>query len=243
MTTASEPHATMRRRGDIEGLRGVAILSVVLYHAGLGWVSGGYVGVDAFFVVSGFLITTLLWREAEATGRIAFGAFYARRARRLLPAAVLVIVATVVASKVWMPPLRAVGVGKDGIAASAYVANYRFAAGPTGYLEAATAPSPLQHYWSLGVEEQFYLVWPALVLAVFAFVLRRGRHGAAVPLAVAGVVSFVACVWLTTTSPSIAFYGLPTRTWEFVVGGLVAISAARWRRLGDRAASLLAGAG
>src|SRR5262245_41654680 len=186
---------TGRHQADIEGLRGVAILAVVLYHCGL--VHGGFVGVDVFFVLSGFLITRLLWREMRETGRVSFASFYARRARRLLPASILVIVVTVIASVHWLAPLAAQSVMRDARAASLYVANYRFAAQRTNYL-ATSAPSPLQHYWSLGVEEQFYAVWPLLMVGVFA--LARRRHGAnsrakapavAKMLAVVGVVSFV----------------------------------------------------
>jgi peptidoglycan/LPS O-acetylase OafA/YrhL len=164
-------------RADIEGLRGVAVLAVVVYHAGLGVVGGGFVGVDVFYVLSGFLITGLLWDELQRTGRLRFGAFYARRARRLLPAAVVVLVVTVAAASVWLSPLQARVVAQDAVAAAFYMANYRFAALRTDYL-ADVSPSPLQHYWSLGVEEQFYLLWPVLVLVVF--VVGR-RLGASVP--------------------------------------------------------------
>jgi peptidoglycan/LPS O-acetylase OafA/YrhL len=154
---------TSHHRADIEGLRAVAVVAVVLYHAGLGAASGGFVGVDAFFVISGFLITGLLWRELDATGRISLRTFYARRARRLLPASVLVIVATVIASARWLSPLQARDVGGDGVASALYVMNHRLAMADTSYLDVAS-PSPLQHYWSLAVEEQFYVVWPALVI-------------------------------------------------------------------------------
>ena len=121
-------------RADIEGLRGVAVLAVVVYHAGLGVVGGGFVGVDVFYVLSGFLITGLLWEELQRTGRLRFGEFYARRARRLLPAAVLVLVVTVAAASVWLSPLQARVVAQDAVAAAFYVANYRFAALRTDYL-------------------------------------------------------------------------------------------------------------
>src|SRR5215216_7462871 len=115
-------------RADIEGLRGVAVLAVVVYHAGLGAVGGGFVGVDVFYVLSGFLITGLLWEELDGTGRLRFGAFYARRARRLLPAAVLVLLVTLVASSLWLSLLQVPVVARDAAAAALYVANYRFAA-------------------------------------------------------------------------------------------------------------------
>ena len=155
-------------RTDVEGLRAVAVLAVVLFHAGLPGAGGGYVGVDVFFVISGFLITGLLWRELRGTGRVAFAAFYARRVRRLLPAAVVVLVATVAAATFWLPALQARAVGRDAVAAALYVANYRFAAQRTDYLTSDAPPSPLLHYWSLGVEEQFYAVWPLLLVAALA---------------------------------------------------------------------------
>src|SRR3712207_5375745 len=159
-------------RTDVEGLRAVAVLAVVAYHAGLGPVGGGYMGVDVFYVLSGFLISGLLWGELQRTGRLQFAAFYARRARRLLPAAVLILVVTVAASSLWLSPLQARVVARDAVAAALYVSNYRFAVLRTDYL-ADSSPSPLQHYWSLGVEEQFYLLWPVLLLVVVFLVGRR----------------------------------------------------------------------
>src|SRR5919106_4855761 len=171
---------TSRFRADVEGLRAVAVLAVVVYHAGLSQVGGGFVGVDVFYVLSGFLITGLLWEELQTTGRLRMGAFYGRRARRLLPAAVLVLMVTVVASWVWLSPLQARGAARDAAAAALYVANYRFALQRTDYL-ADASPSPLQHYWSLGVEEQFYLVWPALIIGT-GWLLARAAQRTGVPV-------------------------------------------------------------
>src|SRR5215217_3056429 len=175
-------HETSRFRADVEGLRAVAVVAVVAYHAELGPVRGGFVGVDVFYVLSGFLITGLLWEELDGTGRLRFGAFYARRARRLLPAAVLVLLVTLVASSLWLSLLQVPVVARDAAAAALYVANYRFALQRTDYL-ADASPSPLQHYWSLGVEEQFYLLWPLLLGGVVLAGRRLGWRSPAVAAA------------------------------------------------------------
>jgi peptidoglycan/LPS O-acetylase OafA/YrhL len=211
----------------------VAVLAVVVYHTGLSQVGGGFVGVDVFYVLSGFLITGLRWEELQTTGRLRLGAFYARRARRLLPAAVVVLVVTVAASAIWLSPLQARVVAQDAVAAAFYVANYRFAALRTDYL-ADVSPSPLQHYWSLGVEEQFYLLWPVLVLVVFMVGRRLGARssvGAGAVLVLAGAGSFVLSLRLMALSQPWAFFSLPTRAWELAAWGLVALAAPRLRRL------------
>lgn len=257
MTTLAEPTArrgnTARGRNslsnkqfrpDIEGLRAVAVLAVVLFHAGVPGFGGGFVGVDVFFVVSGFLITGLLWREASGTGTVRMGQFYAGRARRLLPAAALVLVATSVTATLLLPPLRARAVLTDAIASALYVGNYRFAVEGTDYLAAETAASPLQHYWSLGVEEQFYLLWPALILGIAWLLTRSGRNvRSAVPYAcalavVAGGSLAVSLAW-TETMPPWAFFSLPTRAWELAAGGLIALTAAHWRNLPPVCAALV----
>lgn len=215
-------------RPELEGLRGVAVALVVLYHAGLLGVRGGFVGVDVFYVLSGFFITALLLREHAATGRVSLAAFYARRMRRLLPAADLTILATVVASWLILPPLRFPDVGRDAAAAALYVSNIRFAQFATDYLHAGGAPSPFLHFWSLGVEEQFYALWP-LVLIALLFV-GGGRRAIA---AVAGglvAASFACSIWLTSYSQPWAFFNLPARAWELGLGALLAVAPARaWR--------------
>src|ERR1700722_2260326 len=170
------PHLLQKGfRADIEGLRAVAVLAVVLFHAGVPGVGGGYVGVDVFFVISGFLITGLLWREMSTTGTVRMRSFYGARARRLLPASATVAVVTMVGAVALLPVLQARRIVGDGIASALYVSNYRFIFQGVNYLGAVTAPSPFQHYWSLGVEEQFYLVWPALIVGT-AWLLRYSRR-------------------------------------------------------------------
>jgi peptidoglycan/LPS O-acetylase OafA/YrhL len=220
------------------------VVAVVGFHAGLAGWSGGYVGVDIFFVISGYLITGLLWHEWQATGSIALAAFYGRRARRLLPAALLVLLTTVLASVYLLPPLRAHTVLADAIAALFYVGNYRFAAQGTDYLGSTLPPSPVQHYWSLGVEEQFYLVWPALLLA--ALLIGRARSARAgslrcgLALAVVAVSSFLLSWHWTPTLPAWAFFSAFSRAWELAAGGLLALIIPRLGRL-PRAGSLLVG--
>ncbi|MDO8389248.1 MAG: acyltransferase family protein [Actinomycetota bacterium] len=206
---------------EIEGLRGLAVVSVLLYHAGFGF-SGGYVGVDVFFVLSGFLITRLLVRERNATGRISLAAFYARRARRLLPAATLVLLFTVVASYALLNPLRAHDTAVDARWAALFAANVHFARLGTDYLASSAAPSLLQHWWSLAIEEQFYLVWPGLLAAAWA--VWRRVTAAVMTVCVAVVVgSFVVGIALTGSNPVWAYFAPWSRAWELALGGLCAL--------------------
>lgn len=206
-------------RGDIQGLRALAVGLVVLYHGGMPFLHGGYVGVDVFFVISGFLITTHLLQRLEKSGRIDFADFYARRARRILPAALLVVAASVAAALIWMPPLLMKEVWLGAVATALYVPNILFGLQGTNYLAEST-PSIFQHYWSLGIEEQFYLLWPLLLLLVFRFL--PGRRRLLISLTIFATVSFAAGVWMTFQNQPWAFFGLPTRAWELAVGGIVA---------------------
>ena len=228
-------------RPDIEGLRAVAVVAVVLFHAELPGITGGFVGVDVFFVISGFLITGLLWREVSATGSVGLRRFYGARARRLLPASATVGVVIMLGAAVVLPALESRPIFGDGIASALYVSNYRFMLQGVEYLATNLPPSPFQHYWSLGVEEQFYLVWPALIIGT-AWLVRRVRRGAKadapssqrpylVLLALVGAASFALSLVLTRVLPPVAFFSLPTRAWELAVGGLVALTADQWRRL------------
>ncbi|TSD98141.1 acyltransferase [Skermania sp. ID1734] len=246
--TSSTP-AKSGFRPDIEGLRAVAVLAVVLFHAAVPGLTGGFVGVDVFFVISGFLITGMLWREAGGTGTVRLGRFYGARARRLLPAGATVLVATAVGSALLLPPLQVRSVLGDAIASALYVGNYRFAIQGTDYLAADSPPSPFQHYWSLGVEEQFYLVWPALIIGT-AWLLRRvGRRSTDkfapyfFVLSLVAVGSFAISLGWTSDLPPWAFFSLPSRAWELAAGGLVALTARYWRRLPALVAAVLGWAG
>jgi peptidoglycan/LPS O-acetylase OafA/YrhL len=244
MENASTHAAPGGFRPDIEGLRGIAILLVIAYHAGIPGASGGYLGVDVFFVLSGYLITGLLLREAEDTSRIDLAQFYARRARRLLPAAVLVVLATLALGVLVYPPMEQRGLANAAFATSFYISNLWFAFLSTDYLASHAAPSPLLHTWSLAVEEQFYLFWPLMVaLAV------RGARGAArrtrlvATTVVVGVASFVGALMLARIAPSWAFFASPTRAWEFAIGALGVLLVPALLRLPARATRTLAWAG
>ncbi|MEN1976037.1 acyltransferase family protein [Cellulomonas sp. P4] len=218
---------------SIQALRAVAVSLVVVFHLWPSRLTGGYVGVDVFFVISGFLITDHLLRSAERGGGIRLGPFYARRVRRLLPAALLVLLVTAVATVVVVP--RSLWEQfLTGVAASAvYAGNWLFAARSVDYFAADNADSPVQHYWSLGVEEQFYLVWPLLLLVLLAVAARVGVAGRRVVLAglvLLGSVSFVVSVWWTAADQVVAYYATPTHVWEFVAGGLVAVLGLGARR-------------
>lgn len=219
---AVAPPQAQRRTGfrpDIEGLRGVAVLSVLAYHAAVPGFAGGYVGVDVFFVISGFLITGLL------LGRpIGLWDFAARRARRILPAAATVLVATAVAGGALLDPLRGTDLARDLIASAGQVVNWRFVGQQTDYLAAEHAPSPLQHFWSLGVENQFYLLWGVLLLGLARFLHGR-RRTVAITLATTaiGAVSLLLCVRWTATSAPLAYFSTGSRLWEFAAGACAAL--------------------
>jgi parallel beta-helix repeat protein len=234
----AEP-ALRRFRPDIEGLRAIAVIAVVLSHASLG-VPGGYVGVDVFFVISGFLITRQLFDEGNRRGTISFSKFYARRARRILPAATIVTVATLIASYFWAGPLRVAGIARDGIAAALFGVNWRMASTGTNYFSASAPPSPFQHYWSLSVEEQFYLAWPLLLAAVlFVFRKKATRTKALVTvLAILIGTSLWASVYVTQRSAPYGYFGTHTRVWELATGALLAVTADHLRRLPRRIAAI-----
>ena len=227
-------------RQDIQGLRALAVLLVILDHAKIGPFHGGFIGVDVFFVISGFLITGLLVSEAERTGRVSLLGFYARRARRILPAATLVIVATVGFGIYFLSAVEANGAIKDALWATFFAANFKLAHDGTDYFQNDTPPSPMQHYWSLAVEEQFYVVWPLLVLLLCLYAAWRVRRSAGQrslgprvrdlgvsPLVVIVGISFAYSVSYSTTDPVSAYFSPFTRAWELGIGALVACLSTR----------------
>ena len=244
-----------RFRPDVEGLRAVAIVLVVLYHVHAGLAPGGYVGVDVFFVISGFLITGQLVRELRTGGRISFLAFYARRARRILPPAMLTVIVTATASALLLDPLAAERALDDLPSAVYFGANIHFAAQGADYFNAGLSPSPIQHFWSLAVEEQFYIFWP-LLLVVSSLVWLRVRRRSTreqvqrpviaaviVVLAILAAISLMASMRQTPTSPSWAYFSIVTRGWELAVGALVALALPLVARLDRRLAIPLSWAG
>ena len=245
----SDPRRPPRTfRPEIQALRALAVALVVLYHFWPGRLPGGYVGVDVFFVISGFLITGHLLREAESTGRVRLARFWARRARRLLPAAYLVLAVTVVATLLFAPQSLWQQWFRETLGATLYVENWVLAGDAVDYLAADGDPSPVQHYWSLSTEEQFYLVWPLLVVLGTVVAARRGastRRTTTLLLGAATVASFAYSLWLTSTNPAPAYFATTTRAWQFGAGALLALWLTRpgRRPVGDGVRTAVSWAG
>jgi peptidoglycan/LPS O-acetylase OafA/YrhL len=237
-----------KTRYDVQGIRAFAVLAVIVDHL-TGWPGGGFVGVDVFFVISGFLITGLLLREHERTDNISFTAFYRRRFKRIIPASVLVILTTVVAANAIFSSTRFEPLKTDAWWALFFSANWRFGTEHVDYFNADRAISPLQHYWSLGVEEQFYFVWPWLMLAVFALLVRGSRSrntarvvvGAVMAVITAG--SFAWAILQTGSDATLAYFSTFTRVWELGVGALLAVAVPLLARIPDAVRPVMSWAG
>jgi len=217
-------------RPEIDGLRAIAVLSVILYHYSLVGFSGGFVGVDIFFVISGYLITSIIVRECKE-GQFTLLNFYERRARRLLPALFTVLTVTLALGLIIYPPVSLTSLAKSTIATIFFAANIYFQR-QTGYFEPQAENNPLLHMWSLGVEEQFYLVYPLLIIAALRWLPKSLRRLSVIGL----LLSFALCLLLTTKMQVFAFYSLPTRGWELLFGALAALSVirpARNRRINE----------
>lgn len=236
------------KRLDIQGLRMVAVLLVVADHL-FGWPHGGFIGVDVFFVISGFLITGSLLHTIEKTGRISFSNFYRRRIRRIVPAATLVLVVTVGVAYFVFNGSRFNSTWLDAVAGFLFVSNWRFAIEGTDYFNASGPVSPLQHYWSLSVEEQFYFVWPAVIFVVSMVAIRLAWTGRARVALLAGVmgtviaVSFAYAVLDTSTDPSWAYFSTLTRVWELGIGAIVMILISQFQRIPEVARPIIAWSG
>lgn len=227
MTAGRNTSPGLRR--DIQGLRALAVIVVVLDHL-LHWPRGGFIGVDIFFVISGFLITGILLREHERTGRISFVNFYKRRAKRILPASALVLLVTLIASYFVFSQSRFLSILGDTVSALFFAGNWRFAAAGTDYFQSGVPVSPLQHFWSLAVEEQFYFAWPWLMLGIFALLAgrslqRHSRLAVGGAITVVSVASFTWSLYETSNAPTVAYFSTFSRSWELGIGALLAVIA------------------
>ncbi|MSO42964.1 MAG: acyltransferase [Candidatus Planktophila sp.] len=200
---------------QIQGLRALAAIIVTFFHARL--VPGGFIGVDIFYVISGYLITGLILREIDSTGRLNLPAFYQRRIKRLLPTSLFVLFATALVAWFLLPAITRDSLGRDLFAAATYISNYLFAWWQNDYQNLNATPSPFIHYWSLAVEEQFYLLWPVLMI----FLARRGRRALVGGISFVTALSLALSIYQTQSAPILAFYSLPTRAWELGIGALL----------------------
>jgi peptidoglycan/LPS O-acetylase OafA/YrhL len=217
MTSSHHPTRASRRekhRADIQGLRAVAVLLVLLFHLWPNRVTGGYVGVDVFFVISGFLITGHLVRDFQTNGRISLARFWSRRAIRLLPASLVVIFASLVAVLVLVPASQIIQFVTEGAASAAYVVNWVLAAFSVDYLAADNLPSPFQHFWTLSVEEQFYILVPLLLVIAAAVTRSHSLRTFRIVLGGAAALSLGYGIWLTATTPAVAYFSTFTRAWS-----------------------------
>jgi peptidoglycan/LPS O-acetylase OafA/YrhL len=211
-------------RPDIQAMRALAVVLVVLYHAGIPGVHGGFFGVDVFFVISGFVITNVLLREKASKGTTSIPGFYGRRIRRILPAATVVLIATVFATYHWLSYITGALNANDAKYVDAFVGNFHFATLGTQYFTATQPPSTLQQFWSLAVEEQFYLVWPLL----FLFITLPWKRFSPVPRLVVALtlvigVSLAWCIIETQQNEVWAFFSPLTRAWELALGAMLAV--------------------
>ncbi|HEV2058357.1 MAG TPA: acyltransferase family protein [Solirubrobacteraceae bacterium] len=230
-----------RRRPEIQALRAIAVLTVVLYHIWPEAMPGGFVGVDVFFAISGYLITAHLLREVESTGALALWGFWARRARRLLPAALLTLFVCAVGTLLFVPQVYWQQFLTEIAASTAYFQNWQLAGDAVDYLAADNRASPVQHFWSLSAEEQFYLAWP-LLIALGAW-LSRSRAAIFAVLGLVTALSLAYSITETASNPAAAYFVTPTRAWEFGAGGLLALLGARAWQLPDAVRAALSWAG
>lgn len=241
------PAEERKFRPDIEGVRAISSVTVMLYHAGFAFMAGGFTGVDVFYVLSGFLVTGGLLREAEKRGKINFPDFMGRRFRRLLPVSAIVIILTVLATYHWMGPTAGNSVAEDAVWTSLFMANWRFISVGTDYLGAQSTASPLQHYWTLAIEGQFYIAWP-LMMMILAVIARKvvGLSMRTITAAVLVVMFIVSYWWSIVSTPgdaTVAYFSTWTRAWEIAVGCLLAVYLPQILRLSSAIGSWLMIAG
>jgi peptidoglycan/LPS O-acetylase OafA/YrhL len=235
------PHRKDGFRADVQALRALAVSLVVAVHLWPAQVTGGYIGVDVFFVISGFVISSQLIREIDGTGRIQLVQFYARRARRLLPTAFMVLIFVVAGTYAWVPRSLWTDYAQEVMASATYWENWLLAA--KYYSHEPSQYSAVQHFWSLSVEEQFYLCWPLLLLLLLFAISKRGgryRGVAFAGTAIVGLASLGYSIYFTQVAKSPAFFVLPVRIWEFAIGALIALGGQRFAmpRIAANVASL-----
>jgi peptidoglycan/LPS O-acetylase OafA/YrhL len=253
VTEIVEPHtiphqpqiqAPRKFRPDIEGLRAIAVLCVVIAHSKIG-LESGFIGVDVFFVISGFLITGHLFKEVLKHGTIHMLQFYSRRILRILPASIFVILATLLSAYLFLSPLQLANYGLDGVFSSFSGMNYRLAESGTDYFKSSTLPSPFQHYWSLAIEEQFYFVWPFVIL-ILAKLFGRSKHFKSIlSLILLGIIgaSLYYSYIVTQVSQTWAYFGLLTRAWELGIGAILAINMNLFARIPSKVSAFLSWVG
>jgi peptidoglycan/LPS O-acetylase OafA/YrhL len=243
---AGTPPGDRKFRPDVQGMRAIAIFLALVYHAGIPGFSGGYVGIEVFFVISGFVITGLLLREREGTGRTSLRSFYGRRVRRIMPAATLVIIAAVIASYALLGPLTGNQTANDGQWASVFLINIHFAANGTNYLSSLLPPSVIENYWSLAVEEQFYIVYPTLFLLI-GWWARKGsgsfRARLTIVLVAVIIASYAFSITDTLSDAQGAYFSLLTRSWELALGALIAVHGRYFQRIPQAWAAVASWAG
>lgn len=211
-------HKSLPYRPALDGLRGIAVAAVVIYHVAPSVLRGGWLGVDLFFVLSGFLITSLLLTEHKRWGRISLAGFWAARARRLLPSLIVVLLAVLAASMFLAQPGRRGAIATDVLATLAYVANWRFLLGDEQYFNAIAMPSPVRHAWSLSIEEQYYFFFPLVLTALLLMIRRRATLAAALVLAATASALWMAYLYVPGIDPSRVYYGTDTRIFELLIG-------------------------
>jgi peptidoglycan/LPS O-acetylase OafA/YrhL len=240
----------VKHRDDIQGLRAVAVLLVIFAHVGIAGFAGGWIGVDVFFVISGFLITGLLIREYRETRHVSLLQFYVRRAKRILPASLITILVVLIASNLLLNSIRTANIRTDAFWAVGFVSNIHYIKINTDYFTSGQAVSPLQHFWSLAVEEQFYLIWPALFLLVSrqrglrikGSAIRR-RHRVLLVAAIASALSLIWSIFYSYSNPTSAYFSTLTRVWELGFGVLLACTVPQiqkfTKRMPDRLRSVV----
>jgi peptidoglycan/LPS O-acetylase OafA/YrhL len=223
----SRAKESTRVRPEIQALRAVAVSLVVVYHLWPDRLPGGYVGVDVFFAISGFLITSHLFGQVQRTGTVRLRSFYSRRIRRLLPASMLVLLVIGVTTLLLVPVRLWTTIGQNLLASALYVENWSLLANSVDYLGASSTSIPTQHFWSLAVEEQFYLIWPVLLIVAVFLIARanpaRRRLAAVIAIGLVGLASFIYSIWATDYDQASAYFNTFTRMWEFALGAIAAL--------------------